>query len=219
MGKRLILTSKYHKNVATLVSSYISAQDNALLQILIITYADNKKAIEEIYHIKYDNHRTEKFISQITDDFCQLFSNRVHITSTQTTLLADEELLKFDLVIILGGHAPSCLEKLNEMGLIGSVQSYTGTIWEISAGAKVLCEKFIALSSVGNILEYDGLGLLRDTALLVHRDNGSQAAYNHYYSNVESPPVCIGINNGGVVVVENNIISLMVDSFFIHFKR
>lgn len=152
MGQKLILTSKYHKNVATLVSNYISAQDNALLKILIITYADNKKAIEEIYHIKYDNHRTEKLISQITDYFCQLFSNRVHVTSTQTTLLASKELLKFDLVIILGGHAPSCLERLNEMGLISSMQSYTGIIWGISAGAKVLCEKFAALSAAGNIL-------------------------------------------------------------------
>lgn len=214
----LILSSKYRKDIVELVIKRLSFECNSVPKILVITYADDKKEIEEVYHISnYDSNRTSMILDQISDDFSAAFTSNVEIISTWDVLPNKECILDCDLIIILGGHAPTCIKKLYETELVNPMRKFKGLVWGISAGAKVLCDKFVAMTNDGKVSEYDGLGLLNNFSLLVHRDNGRQDVYNRYYSGASRISKCIGIKNNGVVIVKDNIVSFMENSMYIDF--
>ncbi|MBR2991394.1 MAG: hypothetical protein IKF51_08080 [Solobacterium sp.] len=119
----------------------------------------------------------------------------------------------YDVIMLVGEDPAACMERLEDLGLMESLQRYRGILAGLSAGAQVQCSRFCGWNEDGYAVEGSGLGLLQNVMLDMHYipDEEHTALLIRMLETQDAPVICVP-EEGGVLVEEGRYL-LFGDAF------
>lgn len=203
-GKDIMICVLFSKFSEKLLSRALSNMNHERAQrALIVTYADNRDAIEKKYKFIYDEQKSRRTLECSRDILLSFWGDGLKIDYTDEDVSDFEKWKNADIILLLGGDPYSCIKKINENGIRNSTALYNTIYIGVSAGAKVLCDWFVAFGKDGTVELQKGLGVINGFSTLVHYDSKDQTEYEAYLeTNIISS--VYGICDDGFIVINNN---------------
>lgn len=161
-----ILLSKFDE--VLLGSALQSVTKRDFNKAVIIPFADDKNAITHLYNKKYDKNKMQLHIINAQKVLRCLFGEKIIIDVLAETREAEELICEADIVIILGGHPVTCMNKIDNLSLTDAFGKEDTLYIGVSAGAKVLCEWFLSINDNKEEKLFKGLGIVEGLVLFVH---------------------------------------------------
>ena len=188
-----VLLSKLNEGILREAFEHLARKNYK--RAIIVPFADDEEAIVHIYKKIYDKTKIEFQITQaehVLKSICG-FDIKVNVLAENNRNL----IYKADIVIILGGHPTSCMDRINCFSLNNAFLRKNVLYIGISAGAKVLCEDFLSYDYNRNVVAYKGLGVAKGLRLFVHYNEKNQLFLSEHQNDVQ----VIGISDGGYVCI------------------
>lgn len=198
---RCVLMSELQKEVFAESLKNISAHN--IKKVFIVTYADDEKAIVEIYKKKYNKKKVDDFIKSTCQILRSMYGENLEIEVSEADESDRSKWMQSDIIVILGGHAKSCMEKLTNLKISRETQKDDVIYIGVSAGAKVLCDYFLSKEKDDAIKLHRGMGVVNDLILLVHYGKSNQESYMAYLKKyMKNGRAIYGIANDGYICID-----------------